>query len=80
MVRKLEINYKKKPEKFTNTLRKNMVLREQAGRGVSGCEHLSTQIHQIYTFRHRSACRTPAESGQEYLTSRKECIELCKTP
>ena len=51
---------------------KNMVLREQAGRGVSGCEHLSTQIHQIYTFRHRSACRTPAESGQEYLTSEKD--------
>ena len=55
-----------------------MVLREQAGRGVSGCEHLSTQIHQKYNFRHRSACTTPAESRQEYLISRKECIELCK--
>ena len=26
-----------------------------------------------------SACRTPAESGQEYLTSGKEYIEPCKT-
>ena len=32
-----------------------------------------------YTFRHRRACRTPAESRQEYLTSRKEYIEPCKT-
>ena len=37
----------------------------EGGRGV----HLSPQIHQEYTFRHRNACRTPAESGQEYLTS-----------
>ena len=29
-------------------------------------------------FRYRSACRTPAESGQEYLTSGKEYIEPCK--
>ena len=36
-------------------------------------------IHQEYTFRHRSACRTPAESGQEYLTGGKEYIEPCKT-
>ena len=45
------------------------------GRGV----HLSPQIRQEYTFRHRSACRTPAESQQEYLTSGKEYIEPCKT-
>ena len=32
-----------------------------------------------YTFRHRSACRTPAKSGQKYLTSRKEYIEPHKT-
>ena len=33
------------------------------GRGVGGCGvHFSTQIHEEYTFRHRSACRTPAES------------------
>ena len=32
-----------------------------------------------YTFKHRSACRTPAESGQEDLTSRKEYIDPCKT-
>ena len=30
------------------------------GRGV----HLSPHIHQEYTFRHRSACRTPAGSGR----------------
>ena len=36
-------------------------------------------IHQEYTFRHRSACKTPAESRQEYLTSGKEYIEPRKT-
>ena len=46
--------------------------REQDDRGVGGCGvHLSSWIHQKYTFRHRNACRTPAESGQEYLTSGK---------
>ena len=50
---------------------------EQDGRGVGGCGiHLSTEIHQEYTFRHRSACIKPAESGQEYLTSRKEYIDI----
>ena len=39
-----------------------------AGRGV----HLFPRIHQEYTFRHRSACRPPAESRQEDLTSVKE--------
>ena len=54
--------------------------REQDDGGVGGHGvHLSPQIHQEYTFRHRSACRTPAESGQEYLTSGKEYIEPCKT-
>ena len=53
---------------------------EQDGRGVGGREgRLSPRIHQKYTFRHRSACRTPAESGQECLTSGKECTEPCKT-
>ena len=42
---------------------KEAVEREQDGRGVGGRgEHLSPRIHQEYTFRHRSACRTPAES------------------
>ena len=41
------------------------------GHGV----HLSPWIHQEYTFRHRSTCRTPAESRQEYLTREKEYIE-----
>ena len=46
--------------------------REKDDRGVGGCEvHLSPRIQQEYTFRHRSASRTPAESGQEYLSSRK---------
>ena len=44
------------------------------GRGV----HLSPQIHQEYTFRHRSACRKPAESGQEYLTRGKDYIDHAK--
>ena len=36
---------------------------EQDGGGVGGCGvHISPRIHQEYTFRHRSACRTPAES------------------
>ena len=51
--------------------------REQDGRGAGGHGvHLSPWIHQEYTFRHRSACRMPAESGQEYLTSGKEYM-LC---
>ena len=45
---------------------------EVGGLGV----HLSPQIHQEDTFRLRSACRTPAESRQEYLTSRKEYIDM----
>ena len=66
---------------------------EQDGRGVGGRGvHLSPLIHQEYTIRHRSASRTPAESGQEYLTSRKEYmllllllsrfsrVRLCATP
>ena len=53
---------------------------EQDGGGVGGHGvHLSPQIHQEYTFRHRSACRAPVESGQEYLTSGKEYIDPCKT-
>ena len=35
--------------------------------------HSSLQIHQEHTFRRRSACRT-VESGEEHLTTRKECI------
>ena len=54
--------------------------REEDGRGVGGHGvHLSPWIHQEYTFRHRRAYRTPAESGQEYLTSRKEHIDPHKT-
>ena len=45
---------------------------EQGGRGVGGCGvHLSSQIHQEYIVRHRSAWKTPVESGQEYLTRAK---------
>ena len=36
-------------------------------------------VYQEYTFRHRSACKIPTESRQEYLTSRKECIDPHKT-
>ena len=50
------------------------------GGGVGGCGiHLSPQMHQKYTFRHKSACRMPGESGQEYLTRRKEYIDPRKT-
>ena len=53
---------------------------EQDGRGVGGHGvHLSPQIHQEYTFRHRRACRTPAESRQENLAGGKEYIEPRKT-
>ena len=47
--------------------------REQGDGGVDGPGvHLfSPQIHQEYTVRHRNTCRTPAESGQEYLTTGK---------
>ena len=69
---------------FTEEKMKALKLRklegEQDGRGVSGCGvHLSPWIHQEYTFRHRSACRTPAESRQEYLISGKEYRETHKT-
>ena len=48
---------------------------EQDGGGVGGRGvHLSPQIHQECIFRHRNACRTPAESGPEYPTSGKEYI------
>ena len=51
-----------------------------SGRGAGGCGvHHSPWIHQEYTFRHRSTCRTPAESRQEYLISGKEYIEPGKT-
>ena len=53
---------------------------EENGTGVGGRGiHLSPWIHQEYTFRPRSVCRTPAESGQEYLTSGKEYIDPRKT-
>ena len=56
-------------------------MREQDGRGVGGCEvYLSPQIHREYTFGHRSACKTPAESRQECLTSYKELYEAWLVP
>jgi len=56
------------------------LLKGTEGRGVGGCGvHLSLWIYQEYTFTHRSACRTPAKRGQEYLTTGKEYIEPCKT-
>ena len=40
-------------------------LQKQDGR-IGGCEvPICPWIHQEYTFRHRSANRTPADSGQE---------------
>ena len=47
--------------------------REQDGGGSGGrVVPLSPTIHEEYTFRNRNACRTPAESGQEYLTMEKK--------
>ena len=65
---------------FLSNILKISSREEQDGGGVGGHGvHLSPQIHQEYTFRHKSACSTPAESGQEYLASGKEYIELWKT-
>ena len=56
------------------------ILGEQDGRGEGGREvHFSPWIHQEHTFRHRRECRTPAKSGQEYLTIGKEYINPRKT-
>ena len=41
-------------------------------------EYISPLMHQEYTFRHRSFCRTPADSRQESLTTGKEYIDPCK--
>ena len=54
--------------------------REQNSGGVGGPgEDLSPRIHQEHTFRDRSACRTPAESGHENLNSGKKYIDPHKT-
>ena len=51
-------------------------MEERDGEGVGGHGvHLSPWIQQEYTFRHRNARRTPANSGQEGLTSGKEYIK-----
>ena len=44
------------------------------GHGV----HYSLWMHQEYTFRHKCACRTSAESRHEYLNTREENIDPCK--
>ena len=52
------------------------MLGEQDGGELAGyVVHLSSWIHHEYTFTHRSACRTPAGSGQEYWTRGKEYIQ-----
>ena len=54
--------------------------REQDCGGVGGHGvRLSPRIHQEYTFRHRNASRTPAESGEERLTSGKQYTKPRKT-
>ena len=61
-------------------IRKLWYRRHQDGGGGGGHGvHLSPRMHQEYTSRHRNECITPAESRQEYLTSRKEYIEPRKT-
>ena len=69
-----------KETKYQNFWYIKKIRREPAGRGLGGRgAHLSPWIHQEYSFRHRSACRPPAESQQEDLTSGKEHIEPRKT-
>ena len=59
---------------------KTLTMGEQRGRGVGGRGvHLSPRMHKEYTFRHGSAYRTPAESGQEDRISGKEYMEPHKT-
>ena len=73
-----DIGYKKKKKTKKNVQKYSW--REQDGRGVGGRGvHFYPRIHQEYTFRHRSACRIPAENRQEYQTSGKEYMEPRKT-
>ena len=75
----LQISYRLCFRKERSEIRK-WFQREQDGGGVGGRGvYLSPQIHQQYTFRHRSACRTPDKSRQKFLTRGKEYIEPCKT-
>ena len=66
------------PVKVESTKRGKKNRGEQDDGGVGGV-HFSPRIHQEYNFRHTNAHRTPAESGQENLTSRKEYTEPRKT-
>ena len=71
---------KSKDDQDFSFYKENWGFGEQDDRGIGGRGiHLSPQIHQEHTFRYRGAYRTPAESEQEYLTSRKEYIEPHKT-
>ena len=64
------------PESIHRQLIKNVKAREQDHGGVGGHGvHLSPRIHQEYIFRHRIACITLGENGQEYLTRGKEYTE-----
>ena len=59
---------------------KTKLFGDQDGRGIGGHgEHLFPWIHEQYTFRQRSECKTPAESRQENLTSGKEYLDPHKT-
>ena len=60
-------NNKKTPIKIQGEDQERQNGREVGGHGVN----LFPWIYQEYTFRHRSTCRTPAESIQEYLTEGK---------
>ena len=56
---------KESPCKVTKTQHSHKIKKKKT-------KKLKSWIHQEYTLRHRSACRTPAaESGQESLTSVK---------
>ena len=51
-------------KKNTTPNRENKMVEEEVD-----VEYISPWMHQEYTFRHRGAHTTPAESKQEHLTS-----------
>ena len=53
-----------KKKKKTTPNRENKMVEEEVD-----VEYISPWMHQEYTFRHRSAHTTPAESKLEHLTS-----------
>ena len=64
-------------EHIKNTYTCGQQGKDDRGVGWHGVR-LSLWMRQGYTFRHRRACRTLAESAKESLSTGKEYIEPCK--